>query len=359
MGKIICEVCGTSYPDTAEQCPICGCTREAVSQMLGDDLTAEQTLDTKAEKSKSKSKKKEIFDFDEADSQTKKWDGEETTFEETDEEEGGEDEEKSHPNIFVVILLSILILSLIAATGFLVFRYILPNLGDDTPAQTIENVQTDPVVTVEQSTGPAIPCESLVLSSGTKAVLKGVGGKFLLHVNTVPADTTDKIVFTSADESIATVTEGGRVEAVAVGETVVTITCGTQTIECQVVVQSENGAEQTQPTEQNPEAGDTEPSATGEAPNASAPTTPAQQPKPGEVTLKLKKKDITLGVGYIYQLMLDCGLEQNQVEWSSEHPYIASVDAEGNVRARQRGITVITAKLGDQEVSCIVRCKYK
>ena len=27
MGKIICEVCGTSYSETSEQCPICGCTR--------------------------------------------------------------------------------------------------------------------------------------------------------------------------------------------------------------------------------------------------------------------------------------------------------------------------------------------
>ena len=24
MSKIICEICGTSYPDTAECCPICG-----------------------------------------------------------------------------------------------------------------------------------------------------------------------------------------------------------------------------------------------------------------------------------------------------------------------------------------------
>ena len=27
MNKIICDVCGTSYPETANQCPICGCAR--------------------------------------------------------------------------------------------------------------------------------------------------------------------------------------------------------------------------------------------------------------------------------------------------------------------------------------------
>ena len=28
MNKIICEICGTAYPETAECCPICGCSRE-------------------------------------------------------------------------------------------------------------------------------------------------------------------------------------------------------------------------------------------------------------------------------------------------------------------------------------------
>ena len=30
MSKIICEICGTTYPDTAECCPICGCPKEAI-----------------------------------------------------------------------------------------------------------------------------------------------------------------------------------------------------------------------------------------------------------------------------------------------------------------------------------------
>ena len=27
MNKIICDICGTSYPDTADSCPICGFNR--------------------------------------------------------------------------------------------------------------------------------------------------------------------------------------------------------------------------------------------------------------------------------------------------------------------------------------------
>ena len=42
MSKIICDVCGTTYPDSATQCPICGCVRSAdVEAVIGGDEAAE------------------------------------------------------------------------------------------------------------------------------------------------------------------------------------------------------------------------------------------------------------------------------------------------------------------------------
>ena len=38
MSKIICDICGTSYPDTADCCPICGCSRENAGSLAEDDL---------------------------------------------------------------------------------------------------------------------------------------------------------------------------------------------------------------------------------------------------------------------------------------------------------------------------------
>ena len=32
MSKIICDVCGTSYQDSAQQCPICGCVRPSAAE---------------------------------------------------------------------------------------------------------------------------------------------------------------------------------------------------------------------------------------------------------------------------------------------------------------------------------------
>ena len=34
MSKVICDVCGTSYPETSTQCPICGCVRPADSPVV-------------------------------------------------------------------------------------------------------------------------------------------------------------------------------------------------------------------------------------------------------------------------------------------------------------------------------------
>ena len=39
--KVICDVCGTTFPETATHCPICGCAKSAAAQTVaGDDAYA-------------------------------------------------------------------------------------------------------------------------------------------------------------------------------------------------------------------------------------------------------------------------------------------------------------------------------
>ena len=38
MSKIICDICGTSYPETATQCPICGCVRSGDVQRVTNEV---------------------------------------------------------------------------------------------------------------------------------------------------------------------------------------------------------------------------------------------------------------------------------------------------------------------------------
>lgn len=364
MSKIICDICGTSYPDTADCCPICGCSRDAAGSILGEDYL-EQTADETVQEQDLPRKRKEIFDFDEVNSDP---DEEQVTYAETeyDEEELEEEDEEPRPNTLLVIILTVVIALLLMAAGFIFLRYFLPNMGGKADAAVQTTHATE--AATEETTEPGIPCQELYIISGKTIELNKEGQMFLLHVKASPENTTDKILFSSGDESVATVTEDGKVTAVSEGETVITISCGVSTMECPVTVKYIE--ETVPPTTEAPETEATEATqgaaeaqnAETEAPAAAEPTeaetTPAApvQTNLKNVTLKLKKTDIRLGVYYEYKLLLDCGLEQNEVQWSSEHPYIASVDENGVVKAIKAGTTAITATYGDQKVQCIVRC---
>lgn len=348
MSKIICDICGTMYPDTAESCPICGCSRDAAADFLGDEFAAEEVVEeTKGKGGRFTSrKKKEIFDFDEVNSELM-----EESIEEHNpysEEEEPVYEERGGHNVVIVVILTILIVALLAAAAFIFFRYFLPNSKENDAPPPSSNVQ------IEQTQAPttenSIPCEMLILTSGT-AELSKEGQMFLLHVKPTPEDTTDEIIFTSADESVATVSSDGKVTAVAEGETMIYITCGNIQTTCPVVVRyvEETVPPTVETLPQETEAQETEAETEPEESASSIRT---------DVTLKLKQTDIRLGVYYEYQLKLDCDLEQDEVEWSSEHPHIATVDENGVIKAVKDGVTSITAKYGDQEVSCIVRCVY-
>ena len=353
MSKIICDICGTTYPDTADCCPICGCSRDAAASLLGDDLLMEEVMEeprTKGGRFSTNKKKKEIFDYDEANSPPE---DEPVPEEGNPYEEEEEYEEGPRHNTVAVVLLTVLIAVLLIAAGFLFVRFYLPNMdiGSDKNAQLSTSAPEVPETTGE-TLEPTIPCQGLTLTSGTPELSKE-GQYFLLHVIVTPENTTDQLTFASADESIATVTEDGRITAVGEGETVIYITCGSFQYPCPVVCKF---VEETQPPETvAPTVAETEPDADAETTaeeNSEESNSGAQK----DVVLKLKKTDIKLGVYYEYQLLLDCDLEQNEVEWSSEHPHIATVDENGVVKAIKYGTTSITAKYGDQEVSCIVRC---
>ena len=305
------------------------------------------------------------LDYDEVNAAVNDEETEEVSYDQDDDEEEEYEEEPRH-NTFVVILLTVLIFALLAVAGFLFVRYFLPNMKSE---ETVPTTAYQEEETTAAATHLEIPCQNLALTSGT-AELSQEGQYFLLHVIAMPEDTTDEIVFTSADESIATVTADGKITAVSEGKTVIYITCGNSQLTCPVVCNFSGETEP--PTEATIMA--TEVEEETEAPeetNTSADPTEATEPEENtdsteptktvaatDVVLKLKKTDIMLGVYYQFTLELDCELEPTDVEWSSEHPHIATVDENGVVTAKKDGVTDIIVKYGDQEVRCKVRCSY-
>lgn len=369
MSKVICDICGTVYQDSADSCPICGCSKDYSVEDLGETVLEEEAAPTKAKGGRfstaNQERNREIFDYDAVNPEDLEGDDEEEEEDSYDEEEY---EEKPKSNTFLVIILTILIFLLLAASGFIFLRYFLPNmLGEETEPSTEAVVTTE--ATTEETTEPTIPCESLVLTSD-KAELSKEGQMWLLHVKAVPENTTDTLTFVSADESVVTVTADGKLVAVGEGSTTIYITCGQQQIKYPVVVDYSLAVEETTEPETIPEM-EVDPDATGETEEPTDETTDETQAEDAteaeeateeskaasNVKLKLGKSDISLGVGIQYTMPLDCDLKPEDIEWSVEHSYIATIDEHGTITTHQAGTTAVIAKYGDQEVQCIIRVK--
>lgn len=361
MSKIICDICGTTYPDTAEQCPICGCTRDSAAALLGDDFIQEEIQDEPKGKGGrfSSQKKKEIFDYDEVNSDKVDPMEEQNPY---DEEE--EYEEASRSSTGWIVVLTILIVALLGAAGFIFMRFILPNLGGEVQVPEESVMETTEAVVTTQ---PEIRCQDLIMTSGKTAELNTAGQYFMLHVIASPADTTDKILYESSDTSVVTVTEDGKLTAVSEGEATIYITCGDFQLTCDVVCRfveetlppvEETAAPETQEQISEETDGEGVEETADETTAENAEETKASTEVKSDVTLKLKKTDIMLAVYYQFTLELDCDLNPEDVEWRSEHSHIATVDEKGVVTAKKSGTTAIIAKYGDQEVQCIIRC-YK
>lgn len=77
------------------------------------------------------------------------------------------------------------------------------------------------------------PCTGIKLDRDTLTIARGETATLTATVE--PADTTDKVVWSSKDNNIATV-ENGVVTAVGLGETTITAACGDKTASCNVTV---------------------------------------------------------------------------------------------------------------------------
>lgn len=227
MKKIICDICGTTYPDTAQQCPICGYANNPAQQMGG-----EQPVES-SRKYVGSSERVRGGRFSEANVRKRNRQTPQNRIQEPEEADDYFEQEDvpSQSNPVLVSLLVIVIVALLVVTGIIFFRYYLPN---NLPEATTESTEESTLSTGE-STVPTVPCTALAITDGAVAVeLKNAGDKHLVNVMVLPADTTDELVYTSSNEAVATVNSEGRVTAVGEGEAVITVSCGSQSITCTV-----------------------------------------------------------------------------------------------------------------------------
>lgn len=358
MSKIICDICGTKYPDTAERCPICGFVRDADSEIAADELIEEEVAEAPVRRSKGgrfaaanvrKRGRRYEEEEEEYEDDEDNDDDDDDRYESDDDDD--EDEEEHKSNAPLIILLIIVIAALLAVTGFIFVRYFLPNV---LPAETTEPAVVETTAAPVETEAPTVPCESLVMTSGGSVELEEIGQNWLINVMALPENTTDVITYTSSDESIATVNEEGKITAMGEGMAVITISCGEESLICNVTCMF-TPAETTAPVEE------TEPETILE--ETTVPTEPEETTEPTEPLKDIKLKvikytDLTFNApNQGFTFVLD-GLANTEVKWISNDEKIVTVDEKGFVTSIGAGNTTIICKYGDQEVEIIVSCKW-
>mgnify|MGYP000003719571 FL=1 len=152
-----------------------------------------------------------------------------------------------------------------------------------------------------------------VLTLSQSSVDMTVGGSTVLS-----ASGAEGIVFSSSDESVATVAEDGTLQAVGAGSAIVTAKAGEQTATCQVTVE--------------------EP----------APDTPVTK----ELVLQSAygmRGQFSFHIGETTRVVV-IGTD-SPVTWSSSNSEIASIDASGKVTAVSSGKAIITAVVDGQTLT--------
>ena len=239
MSKIICDVCGTRYPDTADQCPICGHIREADGKTVEDVFLMEETrTEPRAKVSGGRFSKENVRKRTEgtlhyetepvknkepkASKAAKK--AERARPNQNEEPAFSEDKQNKKANTILNILLVIVILALLLVTGYIFTQFVLPGMSK--PEPTVAPTETLPEITEPVETAaPTYPCEELILVEPEKPFVE-YQEKRLINVEVKPGDTTDELIFTSSDELIAAVDAEGCITALAEGMATITISCG-------------------------------------------------------------------------------------------------------------------------------------
>lgn len=322
MSKVICDVCGTTYPETAAQCPICGCAKNTTAQTVAGDGGQGGEAGYSHVKggrfSKSNVRRRSSGRAPERRSS------------------GSRQPKKEGPNSALVAIVVILLLAIMVVLGYMAIRVFFPDLGKPDPNQQPDSttLSTESIVTSEPLD---VPCTALTLSRNTIEFLTA-GDGYLLDVVPTPADTTDKITYATTNSAVVTVDTHGKITAVGGGQAMIIVTCGDMVAQCQV----------------NCNFGDYVP------PTESAPTKPPVQLPEGFV-LKLNRKEFSLTEKYPnpWQLFKETdGIKPSDITWTVDDPNVASVDENGVVSAVGKGWTTVRATIGDQTASCKVNVTF-
>jgi len=306
MSKVICDICGTSYPDTAAQCPICGCVRPAQTVAVEEPVqeTNGYTYVKGGRFSKSNVRKKNhksvgaSHNTSDAQKASQKSIREKTPM-----------DKKRLGLVIVLVCLLLIVISMVI--------YIAVTLKDNDPPAPNNGILSEDVI-----------CTGLQVSPLDFTMTKN-GEVLKLSVTCTPENTTDTVVFSENSEGkVVTVDQNGNVTCVGNGKAVITVTCGDQIRECRVICTVED-----------------------------------VQPEPTEPEIQIRLFSYHVELTFEkeqFPLYANGDVTAAELTWVSEDPAVATVDNDGIVYAVANGETVVHAKYLDKVIaSSQIKCNFQ
>ncbi len=328
MSKVICDVCGTTYPETAIQCPICGSAKNAAEQTAaGGVATAEDSTSSYAYVKGGRFSKKNVRRRSRGTSVPTTAQRRSST---GTSRNVRQEEEPNNTGLVIVVIL--LLIAIVAVAIYLILPLFKGDQSDtpvDTTPSTSETTEPSDV------TPERIPCTAIQLSNAQLEL--NIGERWTLTTQLTPADTTDTVRFVSSDPAIVEVdAETGEVLVMEQGEAVITVICGDITAECTV---------------KTPDTGGTDvPVVPGEF-HFEFNTIFVDANGNGDTTLDAQGK-----TWKAYKSSLD--VDPTLITWTSDNPEIAKIE-NGIVTAVAPGTTKIHAQYNGVTYTCIIRCAFE
>ena len=321
MNKVTCSLCGTSFPENASQCPICGNIRstDSLSENTGNRT---YTYVKGGRFSKANVKKRNRASGIASEPVV-------TT------EESSKNTKKQGKGLLIVVIL--LLLAIVSVLGYIAFQLFAPQdfisgiLNSSVSLQT--NSDKNPAATTTEPLVDTQPLETEFVALCKEITLshfdiqsKTIGETIQLIANPVPADTTDEVVFSSSDTSVATVSANGTVTIIGEGSAMITVSCGSAKAECSVKCSPvTTESDKTEDNTSNP--------------------------------IALNRKEITFSQDGQTWLLYSGDISASDILWSSDNNDVATIE-DGKVTAVGNGDTVVYGVYDEQTVSCIIHCDF-
>ena len=314
MNKIVCYVCGTSYPENATQCPICGYVQTTENVAVNSSESG-YTYVKGGRFSKSNVKKRNQAN-------TKVVQSKSTV------KKHSKSSNQNTSNVWSIVLIIVLLLAIISVSGYIALRFFLPNdllfegFGDLSISAEKQEIETfEPEVTVDPTPDAteeltvATDCIAIILDAGV-IQFEEVDSTYQIMVTLEPAETQDTVSFASSDETVAIVNADGLITAVGDGSAVITVTCGNVSTQCSVNCIIQNNE-----------------------------------------VLELNRKEITFDTeGQTWDLY-NGEIAVDDIVWTSDDNNVATIES-GKVTAVGNGDTTVYAIYNDQTVACVIHCKF-